>query len=147
MLVSTGANKFNVFPGILFRRPLPGQSFSCCGFPIRELLPLAAHGFEQFWILKRIAENQILLLITTRTRRSTISTRWSRFVHATTSTSKISLGSRRDTIVMVVKYISGRLWNGDWSVSVPRVKSRGFDGVSVKTRRKYTSLLMHSQLP
>lgn len=45
-LVSTDANKIGVFPGILFRRPFPGQSFDCCRFPIWELLPLPAHGFE-----------------------------------------------------------------------------------------------------
>jgi hypothetical protein len=61
-LVSTDANKIGVFPGILFRCPFPGQSFNCCRFPILELLPLAAHEFEQFWILKRIAENKILLV-------------------------------------------------------------------------------------
>jgi hypothetical protein len=60
--MSTDANKIDIFPRILFRCPLPGQSFDCCRFPIWELLPLTAHGFEQFWILKRIAENKILLV-------------------------------------------------------------------------------------
>jgi len=51
-----------MLPGIFFRRPFPSQSFHIGSFPIRELLPLAAHGFEQFWILKKIPENKVLLV-------------------------------------------------------------------------------------
>src|SRR5882757_9937143 len=129
-MLSTDTNKINIFPGVLFRRPFPGQSVNICRFPIRELLPLAAHGFEQFWILKRIAENNILLVyfcgweFATRTCRSTTST-WS--AHATTPTqidpSMISAFQICHAASKIVaKSISGRCWI-DWSVSAPRVKS------------------------
>ena len=121
-LVSTDANKIGVFPGVLFRCPFPGQSFDCCRFPIQELLPLAAHGFEQFWIPKRIAEDKILLVdscgwgFATRTRRSTTSTQTD---PSMTSTSQIC----HTAPMIVAKIIGGRSWMGDWSVSAPRVKS------------------------
>jgi hypothetical protein len=114
--VSTDTNKISVFPGVLFRRPFPGQSFDCCRFPIRELLPLAAHGFEQFWILKRIAKNKIFLVYScgwefaTRTCGSTTST-WS--AHATNPTQTDP--SMTSASQIVVKSISGRSWMGDWS--------------------------------
>lgn len=130
-LESTDANKIGVFPGVLFRRPFPGKSFDCCRFPIRELLPLAAHGFEHFWILKRIAENKILLVdscgwgFATRTRRSTTSTRSAHAATPTQTDPSITSTSQicHVTSMIVAKSISGRSWMGDWSVSVPRVKS------------------------
>lgn len=108
------------------------QSFNCCRFPIWELLSLAVHGFEQFWILERIAEDSILQVyscgwgFTTRTCSSNTSAQSAHAATPTkadpsiTSTSQICHSA---VSTIVIKSICARSWMGDWLASTPRMQS------------------------